>query len=59
MCIYYACAVEPGNCNYLAHVPQLQKSAHTRACAPQQEKPPQREAHTPQLESGNEDPAQP
>ena len=33
---YWGCALEPGSCNYWA-------------CAPQQEKPPQWEAHTPHL----------
>ena len=35
---YWACALEPGSCNYWA-------------CAPQRQKPPQWEAHTPQLRS--------
>ena len=42
--------------------PQLLKPAYSRACAPKQEKPPQREALAPQLESSlhsSEDPAQP
>ena len=34
-----------------AHEPQLVKPDHSRACAPQQEKPPQWEAHERQLES--------
>ena len=38
----WACTVEPACHNYWARVP--------RACAPQQEKPLQREARTPQLE---------
>ena len=38
---YWACALEPASHNYWAWVP--------RACAPQQEKPPQWEARTPQL----------
>ena len=37
--------------NYWTHMPQLPKRAYSRACAPQQEKPPQWEAHTLQLES--------
>ena len=37
---YWACTLEPVSQNYWAHMP--------RACAPQQEKPPQWEAHTPQ-----------
>ena len=48
---YWACALEPGNRNYGAHVPQLLKPKHPRARALQQEKPPQWEANTPQLES--------
>ena len=34
-----------------AQEPQLWKAMHRIACAPQQEKPPQWEAHAPQLES--------
>ena len=52
---YWACALEPGSHNYWAHVPQLLSprvattEAHVpRARAPQQEKPPQWEAHAPQ-----------
>ena len=64
-------ALEPGGCNYQLHVPHLRQTARPRACALQQEKPPQWEAHAPQLESslcllqleknphGNQDPAQP
>ena len=37
---YWACALEPASHNYWARVP--------RARAPQQEKPPQWEAHAPQ-----------
>ena len=37
---YGACALEPVSHNYWAHVP--------RACAPQQEKPPQWESYAPQ-----------
>ena len=40
---YWACALEPGSCNYWVCAP--------RACAPQREKPLQLGAHTPQLES--------
>ena len=55
----------------LSHVPQLLKPECPRACALKQEKPPQRETHTPQPESSpcgpqleksshsNKDPAQP
>ena len=54
-----ACALEPGSCNHGALVGQLLKSACPKAYAPQQwsisclpqEKPPQWEAHVPQLES--------
>ena len=65
---YWACALEPGSPNY---VPKLLKPFCLRAHEPQQEKPLQWEACTPQLESslclpqleknmcGNEDPAQP
>ena len=42
---YWACALEPAHHNYWALVPQLLKPA-PRARAPQQEKPPQWEAHT-------------
>ena len=68
---YWACALELRSCNYLAHVLQLLKALHPWAQAPQQDKPPQWETHTLQLESGphslqlekrlpsNEDPAQP
>ena len=40
---YWACALEPENHNYWSPSP--------RTCAQQQEKPPQWEAHAPQLES--------
>ena len=50
---YWACALEPTSHNYWAHEPQLLSPRATtteadapRACAPQQEKPPQWEAHT-------------
>ena len=68
---YWACALEPGSCNYWAHALQLPKSTAPRAHAPQPEAPGQWEACTPQLESGprspqlekslcsKEDPAQP
>ena len=58
---HWACAPEPGSCNYWAYVPQLLKPERPRACAPQQEKPPQWGAHAPQLEKSphsNKDPAQ-
>ena len=48
---FWACALEPGSCNYWAHVLQLLKPACPRACAPQQEKPPQWEAWALQLKS--------
>ena len=53
---YWACALEPENQNYWAHVQQLLKPTHPRACAQKQEKPPQWEASTPQLESGPRSP---
>ena len=37
-------ALEPGNCNHWAGEPKLLKTVHPRAHAPQEEKPPQREA---------------
>ena len=37
--------------NYWAQVLQLLKPSHPGAWAPQQQKPPQSEAHAPQLES--------
>ena len=40
----WAHAVEPTGCNCWAPMPQVLKPAHPRACVPQQEKPPQREA---------------
>ena len=47
---YWACAPEPGSCNYWAHVPQLLNPKSPRACAVQQEKPSlQWEACTSQL----------
>ena len=48
---FWACALEPRSHNYCAHVPQLLKPLHLRACAPQQEKQPPWETCTPQLES--------
>ena len=66
---YRACAPAPGSRHYWAHVLQLLKPAYPRACAQQQEKPPQWEAGAVQLESSpcslqlekslhsNEDPA--
>ena len=68
---YWAHALEPRSCNYLAHTPQLVKPTGPRAHAQQQEKLPQWEACGPHLESSshllqweksphsNEDPAQP
>ena len=47
----WACALEPRNHNSWAWVPQLLKLVCPRAHAPRQEKPPQQEAHAPQLES--------
>ena len=47
---YWACVLEPVSHNYWTHVPQL-LSLHSRACAPQQEKPPQWEARAPQQSS--------
>ena len=47
---YWACALEAGSHSYWAHMLQLLKTASPRACAQQQEKSPQWEAHTPQLE---------
>ena len=41
---YWAWALEPASHNYWARVPQLLKLVSPRACAPQQEKPPQWEA---------------
>ena len=67
---YWACGLEPGSCDYWAHVLELQKPKHPRACALQQEKPQQWEAHALKLGSSlhlpqpekslhrNEDPAQ-
>ena len=55
------CALEPMSHNYWALKLQLLKPTWPRACAPQQEKPPQGEACA-QLEESpcsNEDPAQP
>ena len=52
----WACTLEPGNHNYWAHLSQLPKPAHSRACAPQQEKPLQWEAHTMQLENSSQSP---
>ena len=41
---YWACTLEPVSHNYWARVPQLPKPVRPRACALQQEKPPQWEA---------------
>ena len=50
---YRACAIEPGNHNYWAHVPQLRKPAHPRAHALQTREvstlQPERKPSTPQL----------
>ena len=43
---YWACTLEPEDHNYGAHMPQLPNCMCSRAWAPQQEKPPQREATT-------------
>ena len=43
-------ALQPGSCNYWAHVLQLLKPTHPRACAPQ-EQPLRWEAHTLQLKT--------
>ena len=48
---YWACAPEPRNCNYRAHMQQLLEPSLPTDHAPQQEKPPQWKAHAPQLES--------
>ena len=46
---YWACTVEPVSHNHWARMPQLLKpECLARAHAPQQEKPPQWEAHAPQ-----------
>ena len=44
-------ATKPVSHNYWAHMPQLPKPECPRACALKQEKPLQRETHTPQPES--------
>ena len=49
-CNYWTHALEPMSRNYQAHMPLL-KPAHPRACALQQEKPPQWEACAPKLET--------
>ena len=43
-----ACTLDPVFWNYWAHKPQLLKTVHPRACAPQQKKSLQWEAHPPQ-----------
>ena len=48
---YWICTLEPASHNYWGHTMQLLKPACSRACALQQEKPPQWEAYTLQLES--------
>ena len=58
----WACDLEPKSPNYCAHALQLLKPVFPGGCAPQQEKPPQWDAHTLQLErspSSSEDTAQP
>ena len=47
----YGAATKPKNHIYWAYIPQLLKAACPRACAPQQEKPPQWEAQVLQLEN--------
>ena len=47
---YWGCALEPRTKNNCARVPQLMKPFCPRACALQQEKPPQWEARAPKLE---------
>ena len=57
---YWVCALEPRNRNYWAHHATATEACSPRACAPQQEKLPQWEAGTLQLEKspgGNKDPA--
>ena len=46
-------ATESMSNNYWAHAPQLLKPEHPWACALQQEKPLQWEAHAPHLESSS------
>ena len=53
---YWACTLEPEDRDYWAHVPQLLNCVCSRACAPQQEKPPQRQALASQLESSPRSP---
>ena len=48
---YWACALEPGSCNYWAWAPLLLKPEYPRAYALQPEKPPQWEAQALQPES--------
>ena len=48
---YSASALEPRNLNARVHAPQLLKPKRSRACALQQEKILQEEAHVSQLES--------
>ena len=48
---YWACALEPRSHKYRAPTQQLPKPMNPTAHALQQEKPPQWEAHAPQLES--------
>ena len=53
---YWACTREPGNHSYWGPGPQLLKPARSSAHAPQ-EKPPQSEAHTRQLETSPHSPS--
>ena len=48
---YWACALDPRNCNYWAHVPKLIKPTQPRAQGLKQKQSPQWEACTPCLES--------
>ena len=45
---YWACALEPASHNYWSPRATTTEACAPRACAPQQEKPPQWEAHAPQ-----------
>ena len=46
---YWGCALGPGSHNYWVHGPPLVKPVHTRAHAPQQEKPTQQPESSPHL----------
>ena len=48
---YWACALEPGNCNYWVLASQVLRLMCPRACALQHKKSPQWEAHPLQLQS--------